>query len=109
MPPGGNQCEALQEKIQSVFRLDRSAGPRQAVRLATMSSGLRAGAWYMCFTCKSCSQPIPYVECAPDSKMLPAVRVTVVSVRCPYPTCTARHDYVTSDLFKVQAELPGKS
>ena len=71
-----------------------------------MSETLRAGKWYFCFTCKSCSQPIPYAECQPDSLPPTAARARVVSVRCPYPTCTARHDYVTSELTKLQAELP---
>ena len=45
------------------------------------------------------------LECTADAK-IPAGRVRTVSVRCPYPGCTAKHDYVTTDLFKVQAELP---
>ena len=76
-----------------------------AGKIPEMSGGLRAGAWYLCFTCRSCSQPIPFVECTADAK-IPAGRVRTVSVRCPYPGCTAKHDYVTTDLFKVQAELP---
>lgn len=69
-----------------------------------MSSGLRAGAWYFCFTCRSCSKPIPFVECAPNSTV-PQGQKTF-SVRCPYPDCTAKHEYLMTDLFKVQAELP---
>ena len=33
-------------------------------------------------------------------------RAKVVTARCPYPDCTARHDYLTTDLVRVQAEAP---
>ena len=71
-----------------------------------MSDALRAGQWYLCFTCRSCSRPIPFAACQPDSVVPTPARAKAVSVRCPYPGCTARHDYVTSDLAKLQAELP---
>jgi hypothetical protein len=71
-----------------------------------MSEGLLAGRWYLCFTCKSCSRPIPFAECQSDATIPRPDRARVVSVRCPYQGCTARHDYPTSDLVKLQAELP---
>jgi hypothetical protein len=76
--------------------------------MTAMSEALRAGQWYFCFTCKSCSRPIPFAECAPGMPVPTAARARVVSVRCPYPGCTARHDYLTSDLVKIQAELPSR-
>jgi hypothetical protein len=71
-----------------------------------MNSALRPGAWYLCLTCKSCSRPIPLAE-APAKGPLPAQgRPKVMTTRCPYPDCTARHDYVTTDLVRIQAEQP---
>jgi hypothetical protein len=71
-----------------------------------MSGALRAGAWYLCFTCRSCSRLIPFAEAPPGAPLPSQGRPKVVTARCPYPDCTARHDYVTTDLVRIQAEAP---
>jgi hypothetical protein len=97
----------LGERRRGAIRARRQVRPGQrSGKIVRMSDALRAGRWYLCFTCRSCSRPIPFAACQPDSVVPTPARAKAVSVRCPYPGCTARHDYVTSDLMKLQAELP---
>ena len=48
-----------------------------------------------CVPCKSCKNPIPYIECEPDAIVGGNLKFEIGSIPCPY-WCLATHRYSLS-------------